>query len=82
MSGNGWHCQGETGMGDGDKSIAARKCQPFFPLQTVGFRRVCAVEEQAMAGWIFDKMVLENELQEPFARIEKNKQFQSTALRG
>jgi hypothetical protein len=27
---NGWHHLGETGMGDGDKSIAARKCQPSF----------------------------------------------------
>ncbi len=29
----GWHDVGETGRGDGDNSIAARKCQPFFPLR-------------------------------------------------
>ena len=79
---NSWHRLGETGMGDGGKSTAARKCQPIFPLTTVGFRRVCAWEEQAMASGIFDKMLLENELQEPISLFEKNSRFQSTALRG
>jgi hypothetical protein len=78
----GCHREGETGKGDGGKSTAARKCQPFFPLTTVGFRRVCAEEHGGMDQWIFDKSLFDKGLHEPFARFEQNRQFQSAALRG